>query len=158
MSQKNILIISIIIVAVAFTSFVIFSNQKETIPQTQTVLSKKIETPEKAPSGEFVSTLVEFKVKTEKDKYTITYPRGKFKSEELGKEIGTVLRNTDMGDSNIISLVGGAGMNESFYMDTSSECGFDNPSSAWCMRITNDKAAKTVEIIVQKGKFEARTV
>jgi hypothetical protein len=158
MSQKNILITSFIIVAIAFTVFVYTSNQTAPTPKTEVAMSKKIETPVKNDQGEYVSTLVEFKVKSEKDKYTITYPRGKFDSKDLGKEIGNVLKNTDMVDANKLSIAGGAGLNEAFYSDTNSECGFTDPSSAWCFRLTNDKVAKTVEIIIQKGKFEAKGV
>ena len=149
MSKKIILIV--VIVVIALIGVAIYNSQPKL--GEQTTLSKKVETPEKAPSGEFVSALIEFKVKTEKDKYTITYPRGKFKAEELGKEIAAVLKQTDMSDSNRLSIAGGAGLNEAFYSDTTSDCGFNEPSSAWCFRLTNDKESKMVKIVVQKGKF-----
>ena len=153
---KNIIIVISILAIITIGGLFLNSNNKT--PKEEVALSKKIETPEKAPSGEFVSALVEFKVKTEKDKYTITYPRGKFKTEELSKEVKKVIDKTDMGDANKLSLVAGLSMNESFYMDTNSECGFDEPSSAWCMRISNNKELKTVESIIQKGKFETKAL
>lgn len=164
--MSNKIIIPLAIVIIGIVGFLGYSmgtnNQNQSTAKLVTnssssnnevKLTKSIETPEKNSSGEFISQLAEFKVKTETDKYTITYPRGKFKSEELGLEVRKVLDKTNMSDTNKFSIVGGVGLNEGFYSDTTSECGLTDPSSAWCFRLSNDKDNKLVNLTIQKGKF-----
>lgn len=152
MNIKTILPVSILIIVLFLGGYYYTTKSNDKLIE-QTTLQKKVQTPEKTDSGDFVSVLVDFKVKTEKDKYTITYPRGKFKTDEIKNEINKVLKFTDMSGANILSITGGAIFNESVYVDTTSECGLTNPSSAWCFRLTNDKEVKTVKIVIQKGKF-----
>lgn len=154
--NKNIIYIAIgALLLVGVAAGAIYYNSQLPKTKEEVTISKKIDTPEKNQNNEFISTLAEFKVKSKTDKYTITYPRNKFKSEELSAEIKKVLAKTDMNDANKTSIMAGAILNESFYSDTTSECGLTEPSSSWCFRLSNDKDKSLVTIVVQKGKFTA---
>ncbi len=87
--------------------------------------------------------------------YKITYVRGGNISNVI-TEITNVLAKTNMNDDNKVSLLATLKTNEGLYIDTKSECGFNNPSSQWCMRITNLKNTQIVQVDIQKEKFVAR--
>lgn len=125
---------------------------------TEVRLTQEIETPElNEETGEYVSELAELKVERTPDKYVITYPRNRFDSEELGYEIGRILRDTNLNEGNMISLASALAINESISMETESECGFTDPGSSWCFRLTNLESGE-VELILKKGYFEPRVL
>jgi hypothetical protein len=153
MTKKSLIILtSITILIIAIASFSLF-NKKNKNSIENTTLSKTVETLEKNANGEFVSTLAEFKVKSETDRFKVSYPRAKFNNEELSKEVKKVLEKTSMITQNQLSVIGAATINENVYFDTTSECGFLEPSSSWCFQLTNDKDTNLVNIVIQKDKF-----
>lgn len=167
MSQKYIKLTIILLVIFATGTLIglAFAKSQNITTPTNTITStsssmtsslgmvKSVPTPDKDSNGEFISALVEFKVKVEKDKYSITYPQGKFTSDELKTEIQKILAKTDMSETNRFSLLGGVILNESFFSDTKSECGFTSPSSSWCFKLANNPDTKIVSLTIQKGKF-----
>lgn len=131
------------------------NNQPSSSESVNTTLTKEVETPQKNnDSSEFVTELAEFKVAAEEDRYTITFPRSKFSSEELGAEFKKILDNTDMSDANKTSVLGLVIFNESIKSPTDSECGFTEPSSSWCFRLSNEDDNE-VKVVLQKGEFES---
>ena len=87
------------------------------------------------------------------DTHVLAYDRYAVSETALSSDISRLVRHTEMSLDNQASVVGAALLNETITLPTETPCGFLEPSSEWCFRLTNLEDNR-VEIAIQPRSFE----